>query len=186
MTFGKDKLAAEESGQALVEISLILLMLAIFVFGIIDYSRAIYDTEVIKNLSGEGSSLASRGTSAANTVLAVINDAGTGGATDLTMSSRGCVIVTSVTSPTAGSYRVTGQAVSSPCNSGTSKIGGCPSGSCGAATLPGSVQTVLAANLNTTIYVTEVFYNFNAVTPIGGLLTTTDLLPAQLYDAAYY
>ena len=62
MTQWKNALTVEESGQALVEISVVLLMLVVFVFAIIDYSRAIYDTQVIKNLSGEGSSLASRGT----------------------------------------------------------------------------------------------------------------------------
>ena len=186
MTQWKNALTVEESGQALVEISVVLLMLVVFVFAIIDYSRAIYDTQVIKNLSGEGSSLASRGTTLANTVLAIVNDAGTGGGTDLNMSNLGCVIVTSVTSPTSGSYRVTAQAISSPCNSAASKIGGCPSGTCGAATLPSSVQTVLAANLNTTIYVTEVFYKYNTVTPIGALLKNNNLLPSQLYDAAYY
>lgn len=186
MTLWKEQLALEESGQALVELSVALLLLVVFAFGIIDYTRAIYDTQVIKNLTGEGSSLASRGSTLTNTVLAVVNDAGTGSGADLNMSSKGCVIVTSVTSPSAGSYRVTAQAISSPCNSGTSKIGSCPSGTCGAATLPPSVQAVLAANLNTSVYVTEVFYNYSAVTPIGGLLKNAHLLPSQIYDAAYY
>ena len=186
MTLWKNKLTGEESGQALVELSLVLVMLIVFVFAIIDYTRAVYDTEVIKNLSGEGSSLASRGTSLANTVLAIVNDAGAGSATDLNMSSNGCVIVTSVTSPSSGSYRVTAQAISSPCNGATSKIGGCPGGTCGAATLPPAVQAVLAANLNTTVYVTEVFYKYSTVTPVGALLTNGSLLPSQLYDASYY
>ena len=37
---------------------------------------------------------------------------------------------------------------------------------------------------NQTIYVTEIYYSFQAVTPIGKLLNVT--LPTRLYDAAYF
>ena len=37
-----------------------MVILCIFVLGIIDYGRAIYDVQVMKNLVGEGSCMASR------------------------------------------------------------------------------------------------------------------------------
>ena len=46
-------------------------LMLILVFGLIDLSRAIFDAQVIANLSGQGSSMASRGTTLANTAAAV-------------------------------------------------------------------------------------------------------------------
>ena len=74
------KINLEESGQALVEVALALVLLCVFVFGVIDFGRAIYNVEVMKNLVGEGSSMASRAggaTSLATTATAVVNNAGT-------------------------------------------------------------------------------------------------------------
>src|SRR5579863_7549934 len=107
-------------------------MLMIFVFGIVDYTRAIYDQEVITNLAGEGSSMASRGAGLAATAAAVWSDA------DIDMADNGCVIVTSVASPSSGTYKVTGQAYSTVCNNSYSSKIGCypPPSSCGNATIP--------------------------------------------------
>jgi len=46
------KINREESGQALVELAFALVLLCVFVCGIIDFGRAIYDVEVMKNLVG--------------------------------------------------------------------------------------------------------------------------------------
>ena len=173
----------DDSGQALIELATVLSLLAIFVFGTFDFGRAVYDGEVIKNLSGEGSSLASRGASLPNAITAVVSDS------DINMAAAGCVVMTTVTSgATPGSYVISGQASSNPCNSGSSRIGCYPvSSTCNArATIPTQIQTILTTVPNSTIYVTEVFFNFTPASPIGGFLNNANVLPAQLYSVAYF
>ena len=179
----------KESGQALVEFALVVPLMLTFVFGIWDFSRAIYDRQVITNLAGEGSSLASRSTDTlATDILAVVADTGS----DINMSTNGCVIMTTVTSATSKgktTYPITGQATSSPCNGGVSRVGSCTpvSGTCtGLATIPTGVQTLFTVNPNATVYITEVFFEYSPATPIGSFLNSSTLLPTDLYAAAYY
>ena len=183
----RTKLNTEESGQALVELSLALVLLCVFVFGIVDFGRAFYDVEVMNNLVGEGSSMASRGTSLPQTVTTIANYAGA----DIKISTLGCVIVTSVTNNTVGSGQVvTGQASTGGiCASHPSKVGCLQGqGSCGSSTAtlpPGPVVALAGEAAGSAIYVTELFYTLNAITPLPGLLGST-VLPSNLYSIAYY
>jgi len=177
-----------ESGQALIEIAVLLPLLCIFALGIVDVSRAVYDAEVIKNLSGEGSNLASRGTTLPNTVTAVTSDS------DINITSYGCVVVSAVTctlnteGQCTNAYVITGQAISSACNGNTSRVGCYPvSQTCtAAATVPSQVQTVLSTVPGYTVYATEVFFDYSSVTDLGNFLKTNNWLPTHLYSAAYY
>jgi Flp pilus assembly protein TadG len=178
----KTRINREESGQALVELSFAFLVLCVFVFGIIDFGRAIYNVEVMNNLVGEGASMASRGVSLATTAQTVANDAGS----DINLSTKGCVIVTSV-AINSGSPLVTGQA-SQGGIACTSKVG-CLNGqgSCGSssATLPAAAVTALTAEpTGSSLYVTEIFYSYNTVTPISAL--SGNSMPSRLYSVAYY
>lgn len=179
------KIATEQSGQALVEFAIALVILCVFVFGIIDFGRAIYAVEVMKNLAGEGSSMASRGTSPATTAQTVVNYAGS----DIALSSQGCVIVTAVTNVTGhASPQVTAQA--SQCGVPTSSKIGCLQGQglCGNsnATLPAQATAALQSEAaGSSLYVTEIYYNFTTVTPVQALLGG-NVLPSQWYTAAYY
>jgi len=184
MTMLRKNPIADDSGQALVELAISVLLLLTLVFGVIDFSRAIYYVQVMKNLTAEGSSMSSRGTDLPTTAQTVIADAGT----NLSLSTKGCVITTAVLKTPAGTnytYTVTGQATQGSCSGISSRIG-CfpPPKSCGPATLPAEAAAALQAN--NYLYITEIYYTYNAVTPIGSLLKNTSILPAQLYDAAYY
>jgi Flp pilus assembly protein TadG len=180
----KARIGKEESGQALVELAFAFVLLCTFVFGIIDFGRAIYDVEVMKNLVGEGSSMASRGTPVATAANTVANDAGA----DLNISTLGCVIITAVTNDGGGALDVTAQAQTGgiACNS---KVG-CVIGTAGCgnskATLPAGAVTALNAEpTGSSIYVTEIFYNYNTITPVTAFLGK-NVVPSQLYSAAYY
>ncbi len=181
------KMNTEESGQALIELSLVLVILCVLVFAIIDFGQFIYDVEVIKNLAGEGSSMASRGASPSTTATAVVTYAGA----DISLSTKGCVIVTEVTENSAGTAQVvTAQSWAGHCGSTMTSEVGCLSGqgSCksSAATLPTSVANALKQGVaGTTLCVTEVFYAYSAITPIQNFLGQ-NILPSKLYSAAYY
>ncbi len=157
----------DQSAQALLEIAFLLPILSVMMLGVVDYSRAIYDTQVITNLAGEGASLASRGSSPSDAAAAVMADS------DLNMASYGCAIVTAVTY-SSGKYQVTQQAYSATCAGGTSQIGCAPPpNSCGTASnLPAGVMSVFTtAPSGYVVYITEVYYN-SARPPASALFCT--------------
>src|ERR1035437_5996683 len=162
---------ANDSGQALVEFAISATMMLTLVFGMVDFSRAIFIMQVIANLSGEGSSMASRGTTLPNTAAAVV-----AASAPLNLNVSGRVIVSSVFN-TGTKIQLTGQAPQGGI-SATSHIG---SAIGGIAILPSTVTP----QTNQTVFVTEVFYKYKPITPIGNLLVGT-VLPSPLYDVAYY
>ena len=164
-------LRANDSGQALVEFAISATLMLILVFGLIDFSRAIFIKEVIVNLSGEGSSMASRGTSLSDTATAVVAASG-----HLNVSVNGQVIVSSVFNNN-NTLQLTGQVSQGAMGVG-SRVGNSIGGT---AVLPASVSP----QLNQTVYVTEVFYKYKPITPLGNILVGV-ALPSQLYDVAYY
>lgn len=160
------------AGQALMEFALTALVLATIVFGLIDLGRAIYTKQVITNLTREGSNLASRGTDLATTATTVVT-----AAAPLNLNTKGRVIITAVNN-NAGAYRITGQ-VSQGGIVAASKIG---TGVGAVATLP--AMAVPIPQPSQTIYVTEVYYSYQAATPLGKLLNI--VMPTTLYDVAYF
>jgi Flp pilus assembly protein TadG len=156
----------------------VVVVLLVLMFGLIDFGRAIYERQVITNITREGSNLAARGrggspdeiiSNAVNAVIASANP--------LNINTKGRVIISAVQNSN-GIFRVTSQ-VSRGGITATSRV---RTGLGSPATMP--VTPVPSPQLSQTAYVTEVFYSFVPITPVGRLVRFT--FPSQLYDAAYF
>ncbi len=180
------KLHSEQSGQALLELSAGFMILIVFTLGIVDFGQAVYDAEVMRNLSGESSSVALRqgGTSLSSTAASVVTNAPAA----LNLGSQGCVILTVVTN-NGGSLEVTDQASHCAITGISSKIG-CVQGQSGCNTSTPVIPTAATTALQneaagSSLYITEIFYNYTAGTPINQFLQG-GALPSQLYSVTYY
>ncbi|MHB8382368.1 MAG: TadE/TadG family type IV pilus assembly protein [Candidatus Binataceae bacterium] len=157
-----------------MEFAALLTICLMLIFATIDFGRALYDKEVMSGLSRQGGNLASRGSSIPDAVSAVI-----AGQAPLNLSGAGEVIITSITN-TKGKFEITGQTSAGgmtpppPSQLGT--------GVGNVARVPSDATNML--QLNQTIYVAEIFYSFQPLTPIGTMLGTA--LPSTLYEAAYF
>lgn len=160
-----------ESGQALLEFALCASVLLIILCGVIDLSRALFVDQVIVNLTGEGCALASRGTSLSDTAIAVV-----AASSPLDFAGHGRVVVSSIYNNN-NVLTLTGQSAQGGL-AATSKIGGAIGGT---VTLPADATP----QVGQTVFVTEVFYTYHSITPVGNLLNTT-VVPSQLYDVGYY
>lgn len=164
----------DEQGAALLELALCLFMLLVLVFGIIDFSQMIYDHQMMCGLTRQGSDLASRGTTLATTGAALeIQGAG------MNIGTNGRIILTAVSNDSKGNAQVVDQWISATGISASSAIG---TGVGNPATMPASASTAL--NAGQTLYVTEVFYSYSPMTPIGGFLKKS--IASTLYETAFF
>lgn len=159
------------SGQALVEFALVSLLLVALLFGLIDFGRAIMVRQVMVNLTREGSNLASRNTTLTDTLNALAVSAN-----PLAIDQKGLIILTSVSRDATGKLSITAQQ-SRGGISASSKVGTTASTSV-------NLPTASLPATNQTLYVTEVFYQYSPVTPVGKLINGN--VPAVLYDAAFF
>jgi len=166
------KIPANESGQAAVEFAFIVPIVIILLLAVIDFGRVFTNMEVMVGLTRQGSNLASRGTTLSASAAAVV-----AGAAPLDLSKNGEVIITSVAS-VKNVNTITGQA-SQGGISRTSQIG---TGVGNKATVPAASATILQNGQ--TVYITEVFYTFKPITPIGQFINV--VMPSTIYEVAYF
>lgn len=160
-----------ESGQALIEFSLVALLFLLMMFGIIDFSRAVYSQMIVAHLAREGANLASRGTTLTDAVTAVITSSSP---LDFTPGGSGFVILTRV-GKVSGANKVAEQK-SGGGSAQTSKMGSTGNNAT-------NVPTGLPVT-NDSLYIAEVFYKFKPITPVGTMLGIA--FPSVLYDAAFF
>ncbi len=171
-----------QSGQALVEFSLVTLILIVLVFGLMDFCAAIYEKQLLVNLSREGANLSARGVGGSqlgvmsNALFAVQVEAEP---LNLSNSTSGLLILTALSNTNASrGYYVVSQQLKSGLLNATSLVG--PNGVGSGATIP----TNFIVGVNHTIYVAEVFYKFNVPAPIKNLIHVN--VTNRFYDVAYF
>src|ERR1017187_9522321 len=182
-----------ESGQALIEFTLVTVMLIVLIFGAIDFSRAIYMRQLLVNLSRETANLEARGVgSTTPEIMTNALNATVLESSPLTLNStNGMVIVTAVTNfvnkvgtVSTASYTISHQFYLGTLGTFQSAVG----------TYTGSNKFNQATRPNTgilpanrTVYVAEIYYKFTPVTPVGKLIKLANrLLPDHFCDAAYF
>ena len=178
----RHRIGGGRKGQALLELALITVILAVMVMGMVDYGRLFVVRQMMVVASREGANLAARGTSLSNAVSAMVATA------PAMLFTNGCgtIIASAVTRNNSGVVTVTGQvkygATNYPSRVGNLNATG------NAVTLP---NNQLPAT-NQTLYATEVFYPFGPATPVGSLLNflrgrgTNASSPSLLYDVTFF
>lgn len=176
------KYASWERGQVLLELLPVTVLMLTLTFAVIDFSRAIWQLQVVTGLTREGSNLASRNTSLQTSANAVLSDGAV-----LNLSGKGRVIITSVQnqgSASKPSFVMLGQYVTPSGITAVSRVGVYSSSSKGTQTATLPTAATLVPPPGGTVYVTEVYSSFSPITPLGALVKLT--LPSTLYDAAYF
>ena len=161
-------------GQALLELALVIPLLCLVVFGIVDYGRVLNDEQIMVDLSRQGSNMASRGTTLPATAAALLLGSGT-----LNLSLGGQVIVTSV-ARVSNVDTISGQTSMGGLLK-SSKIG---TGVNNKATVPAGIDDVFSKNSDQTVYITEIYYTFQQITPLAAMWNL--VMPSTLYQVAYF
>jgi Flp pilus assembly protein TadG len=187
------------SGQALVEFMFVGFIMLFMLFGMIDFCRAISTRQVLMNLSREGANEAARGNG--NTTDATISNAITAvieGASPLDINAHGRVIISAVLNQGNGTFKITNQisegnpTVTAATASKIGVLNATGSGATNSAVVMPFLANAQGAipQSNQTAFVAEIFYSFQAATPLGNVVVGNIMhgitVTNQLYDVAYF
>src|ERR1035438_1266871 len=173
-----------DSGQALIEFTLVAVALIVLIFGVIDFCRAIYLRQLLVNLSRETANLEARGSG--TTTLDIMTNA-LGAAILEAKPSLGLNssprLLTTTAFPNFGTHSTISQQYTAGSLAGATSAVGTSTNLGNTAKLPKTAGSILPANR--TVYVAEIYYKFIPITPVGNLINHI-LLPTRFYDAAYF
>jgi Flp pilus assembly protein TadG len=176
----------DERGSALIELAFCLPILIVLVMGLIDFSQMIYIKQAMSGISRQGSNLANRtytGPTGSMPLSTIVSGLVTQGAS-LNIGTNGRIIL-SVVRDVSSSPQILDQYESPTGISVTSKVGTYVSGTTSnPATVPSQATPVLTTKQDETIYVTEVFYSYTPITPVGKFLKKS--LASTFYEVAYF
>jgi Flp pilus assembly pilin Flp len=187
---------SSERGQALIEFSLVLPVVAVVALGVVELSYALLDSHIVTKLSREGSNLTSRDVSLADAVTALRSMTNP----PVDFSLRSSVILSVIKrGDTTGTtnfgkdiliqqYKFGAIAATSRLQTrGTATFGGAPDYRAPNPDSNSNLQlTSLPANLLTDggiLYVTEVFSTHTPITPLDRFGIS---IPNTLYSIAYF
>jgi len=185
-----------QRGQALIEFSFVLPVVALLGLGVVELSYALLDEHIVTKLSREGSNLTSRDASLADAMNALKGM----GSAPVDLNTRSTIILTVVkrisvlNAPNDGKdivyqrYKFGALDVNSKLvMRGSGTFGGPPEYVAANANTDTNLQlTNLPANTMVsggTLYVTEVFSTHTALTPLDKFGIT---MPSTLYSIAYF
>ena len=169
----------DQGGQSLVEFAFCLATLIPLLFGVIDFSQMILDEHILVGLSRQGSNIASRTTDLPSALAAVVSQGAS-----LDIADRGEIIVTEVRN-SGNNVKGTAQVIDqtqTPTSISPAPVSVVGSVIGKAATMPPGA--VAALDAGETLYVTEVFYSYKPLTPVGAFLKQS--LAFTMSQAAYF
>lgn len=163
------RLTRDERGQDIAELTILLPLLLVIVFGIIEFGSIIDSQHAMSYLTREGANIASRGASL-DQVLTVTLENGS----EMRLDERGGVVVTRVRVEDSMPEVVEQLATSG--YGGASRLGG-----------PGDqIATLLGGSLGegTSVHVVEVFYQRPTLTPFANFFSGS--VPETMYDRSVF
>jgi Flp pilus assembly protein TadG len=175
----------ENSGQALLELSLVLGLLVLLVLGVVDFSRALQANNIITNVSREGADLVDRGNVQGTDATAINNYVMTAlafSAQPLNMPQNGMMYITVVkgasgnTIQIANQYAWPGSALASkpPSRIGVPPTAGNPSP-------PAQNMGTFTLAVGNTATVVEVFYNYPSIFSTNAAKITPTLYSKAIF-----